>query len=75
MKKFHVHVYEIARKMEVDVDAKTEVDAKTHALRLAKENALATVKSDCKFISLSFEMDEKGNGSTTGPTEDKTVQA
>lgn len=54
--KYHVHVYKVIGKIEIDIEAETEIIAKTKALKLVKKSKLNTfIKSDCNYIALAFE--------------------
>ncbi len=55
MEKFHVHVYRVVEKMEVNVEAESEKDAKEKALGLAGGGDATVVESDCEFIAISFQ--------------------
>lgn len=58
-KKFHVHVYEVANKREVDLEANSIVNAKTKALQKATKGELPSMESDCRFIAIAFKKGSK----------------
>ena len=49
---FHIHVYKIGGKAEVDVKAENEVEAKEKALAMMKQGSLTTKASDCHYIAM-----------------------
>ncbi len=53
MKKYHVHIYRVVEKREVDVEAKTEILAKLIALALPTKKTKRVI-ADCNRIALSF---------------------
>jgi len=54
MMKFHVHVYEVIRKAEVNLDAYSEEEARADALKIATSGRVPFMESDCRFVALSF---------------------
>ena len=56
IKKYHVHIYEVIKKMEVDTLAYNEIKAKEMALEAAKQGILTKRKSDCNLIAIEFEL-------------------
>ena len=57
--KFHVHVYKIVEKLEVETIAYNEVKAREIALAYAKEHPEEFGESDCKLLAIPFYMEEK----------------
>jgi len=62
--RIHVHVYEVKGKMvEVDFvsDDMTVVEAREMAIEIVKqgENINPPIKSDCKYIAVSFRLGEE----------------
>jgi len=55
MKNYHVHVYKVVGKMEVDTACENAVEAKKNALECAKESP-RWEESDCKMIAMEFEI-------------------
>ncbi len=53
MKKYHVHVYKIVEKAEMNVEAKNEIEAKEKAL--SEISKLKFSLSDCNYIAMEFE--------------------
>jgi len=59
-KTFHIHVYKVSGKAEVNVEADSEAEAKKIAADIIKENKdLPFGVSDCNHIILAFEGDGK----------------
>ena len=50
--KYHVHIYSVISKAEINIKAKNHKDAKKKALLKVKD--LRYKKPDCEFIALSF---------------------
>ena len=61
--KYHIHIYEVKRKLELDVEADNELAAKQRAIALynANKNALLQVESDCRIIVLAFNLWPRGD--------------
>jgi len=61
LRKYHVHIYEISGKVELDVFTFSEEGAKSGALEAAKRDAFIFGESDCKHIAIAFliEKDKK----------------
>jgi len=59
VKKFHIHIYKIIEKMEVDTLAYNKIKAKEMALEAAKQGLLANTKLDCALITMAFEEELK----------------
>jgi len=59
--KYHVHVYEVTRKYEVDLEGKDEVEVRLKAIELYnnKRAKLKEVGLDCKVIVLAFDKGEE----------------
>ena len=60
MSKFHIHIYEVKRKYEVDLEESDPLEAKKKAIEIydkAREK-LKEVDLDCRIIVLAF--DEEG---------------
>lgn len=55
--KYHVHVYEVSKKYEIELDTIDETDALKQSLELAKQNKLKEVEKDCSFISMPYEIE------------------
>ncbi len=56
MMKYHVHVYMIVKKAEIDLDSESEEAAMKEALTLTKKGELEFGESDCKFLALPFKV-------------------
>lgn len=52
--KYHVHIYEVNKKAEINIIAENATEAKEIALRF-KDN-LSYHGSDCKHIALDFQL-------------------
>ncbi|RLG58748.1 MAG: hypothetical protein DRN95_03790 [Candidatus Hydrothermarchaeota archaeon] len=52
LRKYHLHVYKVIGKAELDILARDEVEAREKALQLVGE--LVFQKSDCKYVVFSF---------------------
>lgn len=50
MTEYHVHVYKVVAKIEINVNASTEKEAMEIALLNVKEGCGREMKSDCSFI-------------------------
>jgi len=61
--KYHIHIYEVKRKFELDVEASNELAAKQEAIALynSNKNALNEVDSDCRIIVLAFNLRPQGD--------------
>ncbi len=58
--RYHVHVYKVPEKAEVDVHAKSEEDAMARALRMAIDNRLVFKKNDeGSVMSMAFGIKER----------------
>jgi len=55
MRTYHVHLYQVVKKFEVDVEAVNGEQAKAKAIGLWREKKLKEVPSDCKVITFTFE--------------------
>jgi len=51
-KTYHVHIYKVLSKAELDVEADSSQDARGRALK--KKDRLEFGKSDCKYLALDF---------------------
>ena len=56
--KFHIHVYQIAMKGEVNIDAKSEREAREKALKMAQNSEITLRFPDCGALAIAF-LDEK----------------
>ena len=56
MKNYHIHIYKVETKYEIDIEAKNEILAKEIALEMAKNNKLKECEKDCNYIALDFEI-------------------
>lgn len=57
MPRYHIHIYKVVGKMEVDIEAKVPSEAKSNALKALKKIKNPTPlfgKSDCQYISMAF---------------------
>ena len=52
--KFHVHVYRVSEKLELNLDADTEAEAQSLALKAVKDGGGTVVTSDCSLIAMPF---------------------
>lgn len=61
LKKYHIHVYEISGKLELDTFTFSEEGARSGALEAVKKDAFAFGESDCRHIAIAFliEKDKK----------------
>ena len=61
--KYHIHIYKISKKYEIDIKEENEVKAKLKAIKFYKEkrSKLKVVEPDCNIIVLAFNKDEKDN--------------
>ena len=57
--KFHIHVYKVIGKLEFNIEASNDLEARTKALELAKE-VDNFQEPDCQFIVFSFDEQESG---------------
>lgn len=55
--KFHVHVYKVIGKLDLDIEASNDLEAREKALELAK-TIDEFQESDCQFIVFSFDEQE-----------------
>ncbi len=53
--KYHLHVYKVVTKYEIDLEAESSVEAKNHALELVKDNKLKSIDSDCNYIVFDYQ--------------------
>ena len=53
--KYHLHVYKVVDKYEVDIEAESGVDAKNKALELVKDNKMEPIDSDCNYIVFDYQ--------------------
>lgn len=58
MPNFHVHVYKVESKAEVELDSANAEEAKSTALRLTKNEILPFASSDCSYIAIAFEQNK-----------------
>jgi len=59
MMKFHVHVYKLEKKGEVDLTANAKSDAMTEALRMVKARELqCDQEPETEHMAMAFEIDE-----------------
>ena len=54
LKSYHVHVYKISGKVEIDNLSFSEKEAKERTLELAERGVFIFEESDCKYIALAF---------------------
>lgn len=59
IKQFHVHVYKVVAKAEVDTLAYNGIKAKEFALEAVKSKILKMEESDCDLIAIEFEVIKK----------------
>jgi len=52
---YHLHVYKVMEKYEVDVETESSIDAKTKALELVKEGKVKPIESDCNYIVFDYQ--------------------
>ena len=55
MNNYHLHVYKVVDKYEVNLEADSSIDAKNKELELVKDNKLKSMKSDCNFIVFDYQ--------------------
>jgi len=55
MMKYHVHVYRVANKSEIDVKAKNRAEAMSKAIEKKKLNRLPIDFPDCDYVAVVFE--------------------
>ena len=58
-KKFHVHIYEVVKQYETNLEAKDDEEARKIALKMIKTGnpkILELDKPDCKHIVMDFEI-------------------
>jgi len=55
MNNYHLHVYKVVDKYEVNLEADSSIDAKNKALELVKDNKLKSMKSDCNYIVFDYQ--------------------
>lgn len=56
MKKYHIHIYKVIEKAEVEIEAKNEIEARHKGIELATEGKMEFGKTDCKMISMEWEI-------------------
>lgn len=56
--KYHVHIYQIAMRGEVNLDAKSEQEAREKALSMARKGEVSLYFPDCGALAIAF-LDEK----------------
>lgn len=61
IKKYHVHIYKVIAKAEIDTLAYSEIKAKEMALDALENNLIKLDTSDCKLIAIEFEQREIGD--------------
>ena len=56
---YHVHIYEVKNKYEVDINENSQKEARAKAIKIYKEekNKLKRVSSDCNIIVIAFKVD------------------
>lgn len=59
VKKYHVHIYKVIEKMEIDTLAYNEIKAKEMALEAAKQGILKAIEPDCNLIAIEYEIVDK----------------
>ena len=59
IKKYHVHIYKVIAKGEIDTLAYNGIKAKEMALEAVKSNLINFSDSDCSLIAIEFEQDEQ----------------
>lgn len=47
---YHVHIYEVTKKFEVDLEASRDQEAVTKAIEMARSGELSETEKDCRFI-------------------------
>jgi len=55
--KYHIHIYRVVGKFEIDMEAKVASEAKSKALKILKKikNPQGIFdKSDCQYIAMAF---------------------
>jgi len=55
--KYHVHVYTVSEKHEIDLEADTPEEAKLQAMIDTKAGKAKKVGADCKYIAMEFLVD------------------
>ncbi len=59
IKKYHVHIYKVIAKAEIDTLAYNGIKAKEMALEAVKAGLIKFLDSDCSLIAIEFEQIEK----------------
>ncbi len=59
IKKYHVHIYKVIAKGEIDTLAYNGIKAKEMALDAVKSNLIKFLNSDCSLIAIEFEQVKK----------------
>ena len=54
--KYHIHIYKVAKMMEIDIDAKDSSEAKNKAYEHMKDHKWR--RADCKQLSLDYSHSE-----------------
>jgi len=57
MPEFHIHVYRVHGKFELDLDAPDAEVAREKALKLVKQNEVLMSPPDTDFVAISFPKD------------------
>ena len=52
---YHLHVYKVVEKYEVNTEADSSVDAKNKALELVKDSKVKPMESDCNYIVFDYQ--------------------
>ena len=60
MKEFHVHIYRVTEKYEVDVEANDGKEARLRALEKFSKGKAKHAKSDCSFVAIAWELPAPG---------------
>lgn len=58
MPNYHIHVYQIALKGEVNIKSESKEEAEKKALQMARKGEVSLVFPDCGQIALGFEIEE-----------------
>ena len=52
---YHLHVYKVVEKYEINLEAGSSVEAKNKALELVKNNKIESIESDCNYIVFDYQ--------------------
>ena len=53
--KYHLHIYKVVEKYEVDLEAESSVKAKDQALELVKDDKIKSTDADCNYIVFDYQ--------------------